>query len=552
MDFSQAFSRFAHNLALRHEGREITYESLGQMAAAVGARLPARSLVFLETRNHPDAIAAYVACRLGGHAVYLFSDRDKTTPLIDLYRPNAVIDAHGVEVLSRDPIALHPDLRVLLSTSGSTGSAKLVKLSERNLDANAEAIAAYLGITETDCAATSLAFNYSYGMSVVNSHLTAGASLWLTEASTSESGFWEGFRAAGATSLAGVPYSFEVLDRGGEGWAATPGLKAVTQAGGRLAPALVRKMARLGKAHGWRFFVMYGQTEAAPRMAYLPPEQAQEHPDCIGVAIPGGTLFLEDQTGLPVEGTGREGELVYRGPNVMMGYATGPADLAGDETPDSLKTGDIAVRDASGLFRIVGRSARFVKPFGVRLNLDEVEEAVRAQAPSALVTGTDETLVVALTKADAGADTGQIRRTVSAAYGLPAFAVEVKRIAEVPLLANGKVDYRALTVKPVKKAPPRGPLAVLSLDYVKAVAFEAGKILGLAEDDWTSVRQIFETFVSAKGVTGASTFTGLAGDSLTYVQTHLALESYLGAVPDDWESLTVDQLEGMGGHEASV
>ena len=115
---------------------------------------------------------------------------------------------------------------------------------------------------------------------------------------------------------------------------------------------------------------MYGATEATARMAYLPPELASSHPAAIGRPIPGGSFTIE-----PLDGWDDDdvGELVYRGPNVMMGYAHRPADLALGKTVDTLHTGDIARRGPDGLYEVIGRSSRFVKMYGLRIDLQRVE-----------------------------------------------------------------------------------------------------------------------------------------------------------------------------------
>jgi acyl-CoA synthetase (AMP-forming)/AMP-acid ligase II len=302
--FHDSLQRHTANVALVEAGRTVTYAALLEIAQRFAERLGAgRQLVFLEALNTVDSIAAYLACRTDGHPVHLFSGRDwpKTAVLIERYQPNVVWRWRKGALVEDRPIsrshALHPDLRVLLSTSGSTGTPKFVKLSDRNLQANAEAICQYLALQASDRAVTTLPFNYSYGMSVLNSHLACGASLALTDLSVADREFWALFRKLGATSFAGVPHTFEILDRADPQWAQISGLRYATQAGGRLAPELVRRFARLAEKHGWLFYVMYGQTEAAPRIAYLPPGRAAEFAHCIGVPVPGGEIELIDDSG---------------------------------------------------------------------------------------------------------------------------------------------------------------------------------------------------------------------------------------------------------------
>ena len=220
---------------------------------------------------------------------------------------------------------LHPDLALLLSTSGSTGSPKLVRLSHDNLRCNAASIADYLGLTPDDRAITSLPMHYCYGLSVVHSHLLVGAGLVLTDLSVVDECFWRLAEDAGATSFAGVPYTFEQLERSGFTERALPSLRYVTQAGGRMAPERVGRWRDHGRRSGWDLVVMYGQTEATARMAWLPPDRADAHPEAVGIPIPGGSFRLEPVDEVDEPGVG---ELVYAGPNVMQGYAVSAADLA--------------------------------------------------------------------------------------------------------------------------------------------------------------------------------------------------------------------------------
>ena len=257
--------------------------------------------------------------------------------------------------------------------------------------------------------------SYCYGLSVIHSHLLRGAGLILTDRSVVDDEFWALFRRHRGTSFAGVPYTFEMLERIGFDGIDLPDLRYVTQAGGRLSPERVRSFAELGARKGWQLFVMYGATEATARMAYLPPELAQTHPGSIGRPIPGGSFSLE-----PLEGWSDPdvGELVYHGPNVMMGYAHGPADLALGKTVDTLHTGDVARRDPDGLYEVIGRSSRFVKLYGLRIDLQRVEAALSAQGVTAFCIDDDDRLVV-----DA-----EGRHTLGAQRGLDSMQIDAKAI----------------------------------------------------------------------------------------------------------------------------
>jgi acyl-CoA synthetase (AMP-forming)/AMP-acid ligase II len=563
--FYERLRGFGDSLALVDaDGRSWDYATLSARADQARQALGGvRRLVFLEAPSRSEMVAAYLGCLAGHHPVYLFhpSDREKTLALAEKYRPNAIIDfANGewnIDWRHRDAIELHPDLRLLLSTSGSTGSAKFVKLSQKNIHANAESIAQYLQLTASERAITVLKLHYSYGMSVLNSHLVRGGALILNEASVTEPQFWQAFRTYGATSFAGVPYTFETLQRMDVPYGELKTLRYATQAGGRLAPELVRDYAERFNRYGWRFYVMYGQTEAAPRIAYLPPDKTAAFPHCIGIPIPGGEIVLLDEAGEPVAAADTPGQLSYRGPNVMMGYAETTADLASDETPAQLLTGDIACRNSEGLFYIVGRSARFVKPFGVRVNLDEVEADFRKWEPNSVCTGDDNGIVIAIVK-DSAEDRAAAIAALAARCNLAEFVFSIAEFDELPRLGNGKYDYQAIlaagrnTVSVTAPRPDRMPAWRLPLEFCRAFFFEAAKILGLAKSGWEGVAEIFRALLGKRQVADGDSFTSLGGDSLSYVQVTLALEEYLGRIPAGWEQMSVAELEQSKADEAVI
>ena len=487
------------------DGVTLTYRALAHEADRVGEELGGgvRRLVVIRAANTLPSLVAYVGAMRGGHVPLLIEDKHADA-MIDVYDPDAVVSADGAVHHRRPPNTsahtLHPDLALVLSTSGSTGSPKLVRLSHENVTSNAAAIAEYLALGPNDRAMTSLPMHYCYGLSVLNSHLAVGAGVVLSSLSVVDECFWKAFAATGATSFAGVPYTFELLDRigfGSDARPAPPALRYVTQAGGRLAPEQVRRFAALGQRDGWLLFVMYGQTEATARMAYLPPHLAADHPDCVGVPIPGGRFDLAG-----------DGELVYRGPNVMLGYAFTPADLARGGDVEALHTGDIAELTPEGLYRVVGRRSRIAKPFGVRVDLDAVERRIG----NAIAVGNDTGVLVA-------ADPGR-HAAARALLGLPASAVHTVDLAAVPRLGSGKPDYAALErVLEERRSAPDG-------------------------DDPTSVIDLFARVLglSTACVGPDDTFVSLGGDSLSYVETSVALEERLGHLPPGWHTTPIGAL----------
>lgn len=494
---------------------DISYRSLGGRVEEAARRLGSgRRLVLLAGSNTVDAVVAYLGAMTAGHPVLLAPDEDAVIEsLTSAYDPDVVIRP-GRPYHERRTGSIHephPELALMMSTSGSTGSPKLVRLSYQNLRANAESIATYLSIRDTDRAATTLPLHYCYGLSVLNSHLVRGAGIILTRLSVADPCFWDVFREARGTGLAGVPYTFTLLDRIGFAEMDLPHLRYVTQAGGRMAPATVRRLAETGRARGWDLFVMYGQTEATARIAYLPPQCAATNPAAVGVPVPGGSMRLD-----PVDGAAPGvGELVYTGPNVMLGYAERPADLALGRTVEELRTGDLARLDADGMIEIVGRRGRFVKVFGLRIDLQRVEAGLEADGITACCAARDDELVVAVEPAGHQARLG---RLIASRCGLPPRAVRVVVVPELPRLPSGKPDQRAVADLAAEPRPePAAPLG-------------------------TDLRDLYAQILDRADVTEDDTFAGLGGDSLSYVEMSVRLEAILGPLPPDWHITPIREL----------
>ena len=299
-----------------------------------------------------------------------------------------------------------------------------------------------LEINPEEKAIGTLPFHYSYGLSVLHSHLLAGASVVLTPHSVVQEGFWETLNRLGCTSFAGVPYIYQMLDRIGFEGLSCPTLRTLTQAGGRLsAPLIIKFHAIMNKKNG-RFFTMYGQTEATARIAYLPPAYLPEKAGAIGIPIPGGKLQIFDGE-REIKESQIEGELVYTGDNVMLGYAEKPEDLAlGDKLQGILRTGDLGYRDSDGIYYLTGRLKRFCKIYGQRINLQEIESAASAFGE---VAATSDDLTIRLYyEKESKFDTEKCIAFLAGRYHLALSVFECKGIAHWPLTASGKIDYTNL------------------------------------------------------------------------------------------------------------
>jgi acyl-coenzyme A synthetase/AMP-(fatty) acid ligase len=447
---------------------KFTYSDLKDHGKDLTEHIPERCLVFNVCSNSYGSLIGYTSF-LNNRIVPLMLNSelpdDMFLKLVEKYRP-AFIHApscktyKGLELVSvfthfnytlyktnySQKTPMHEELSLLLSTSGSTGSPKLVKQSYKNISSNTAAIIKYLNIRESDRAISSLPMSYTYGISVINTHLSVGASIVLTEFSILQKEFWEKLKYQMVTNLSGVPYTYEMLDRLRFYRMKLPSLKLLTQAGGKLSLDLHQKFAQYAIEQGKRFVVMYGQTEATARMAYLSPEKSLEKCGSIGVAIPGGRFELVDEAEKVVTSPGSVGELKFYGDNVSLGYADCLEDLSvGDENGGVLFTGDLAKVDDEGFYYIVGRKSRIVKVFGVRVNLDDTERLIKEEFQNVIcaVIGKDDMIQVFIEDSSLKVD---IAKFITQKIGLNNRTIKINVLEEIQKTESGKIKYASLVV----------------------------------------------------------------------------------------------------------
>ena len=458
------FGKYAKNIAVETEqGIKLTYAQLKEDADGIASEMEPRKFTFCLCQNTLGSLVGYVAFMTHNMPTVLLDaskDPSVISSLIEHYKPsfiwkpiNSQPDTDSTEIILKyedyelvktgyDGYEIHPDVLLCLTTSGTTGSPKLVKLTEENLRSNAESIAEYLKITESERAITSLPMYYSFGMSVINSHLIKGATLLLTDKAVIQREFLNFLKDGKATSIAGVPYTYEMLRRLRFLKMDLPELKTMIQAGGKLNANIVKEYVENAQQTGKEFIVMYGQTEAAPRMSYLPFDKALEKYASIGIAIPGGKLSVHDVNDQEITTPDVDGELIYEGPNVCMGYAECIEDLAkGDENHGVLHTGDVAKFDNDGFFYITGRMKRFVKVWGNRCNLDATEQLVKSVTTDCACVGVDDKITLFITQE--GLEE-KIKNYLVEKTGLNIRAFEIKVVDDIPTLPSGKLDYQTM------------------------------------------------------------------------------------------------------------
>ena len=461
------FERFVNSPALIDEyGNIVTYSDLCQIVKSYGAYISKRSLVFILCKNVIGSVIGYIANISIGSVPLLINadtDADIINDLIRVYKPSyiwipdekayifeqleKIYSLYGYSLLEtkqEKDYDINPKLCLLLSTSGSTGSPKYVRQSYDNVKSNAESIAKYLNLDNSERPITTLPMNYTYGLSIINSHLMVGATILITDKGLMQKEFWEFFMLQGAKSFGGIHYTYEMLDRLRFYLMELPSLRYMTQAGGKLTLELHEKFAQYAQENNKGFIVMYGQCEATARMGYLPKEKAIEKCGSMGIAIPGGRFHLIDDEANRINEVFTVGELVYEGPNVTMGYAESCDDLyKDDERNGILFTGDMAQFDQDGYYYIVGRKKRFLKIYGNRVNLDEIDRLIKGEYKGIDVAcaGIDDNLKIYITD---GLLADSVRQFIAGKTRLNPKAIEIVIIDEIPRNDSGKVLYNQL------------------------------------------------------------------------------------------------------------
>jgi acyl-CoA synthetase (AMP-forming)/AMP-acid ligase II len=431
-----------------------------------------KRLAFLFCGVNSETIIGLLAAAAAGHATALVDPlvpKDVLMGLIEAYQPELVLGPSGsvekvpdvsggeanvgsaqfgagvVEWITRKSDSsfppIDPALQLLLSTSGTTGSQKYVRLSRDAVVANARQIAEALAIDERSVGIAHLPLHYSYGLSVVTSHLTAGGRLCLINDSITSPSFWSKIESVGGSHFPGVPFHYVALARLGAGLVPAS-VKTFTQAGGALDLRVQSKIREWAAQRGGQFFVMYGQTEASPRMATLQHADHASKAGSVGVALAGGQFSIVDESGAPLPAD-VVGTVVYEGPNVMLGYAMSRADLGkGDEMNGRLETGDLGRLDAEGFLYLTGRTKRFAKIAGYRLGLDEIEQELFAVCPVACL-DLGEKIAVAHEQESETALKARVRELADG-YKVPSSSFALRKITQIPRASSGKIDYARL------------------------------------------------------------------------------------------------------------
>lgn len=449
--------------AIDTNGNKLQYADLKTASQEISSIIPERSLCFLLVENNVGGIAWTMGMldsrKLAPLILNVKTEESLYKQLLDTYQPTYICAPEAFTIngeiistqwgyslykVSDKQIVLHDDLSHLLPTSGSTGSPKLVRHKYENIEAAGLNISTFFELTENDRPLMVLPLYYTMGLSMVFSHLRAGATILITGLNMTDPIFWKFIKEEQATSFTGVPYSFQILNLMRFFRMDLPHLELLTQGGGKMPTDLNIKFAEYCQDKGKRWIATYGQSECTARMAYLPAKWALDKVGSIGIAVPNGELSLIDNEGKLITTPRTEGEMCYRGKNVTMGYATQQSDLAlGDERNGFIRTGDLAYFDEDGCYYIVGRMGRFLKLFGMRVGLDECEQIVQTECGiECACVGTDEKMIVYITD---NSKVTEVKDILVQKTHIVATSFEVRIINEIPKNEAGKKLFSKLS-----------------------------------------------------------------------------------------------------------
>ena len=455
------FEKIGNKIALIDEDKKkYTYKQVSFLAKRITSKIENNSLLIIIADNSLPSLIGYISFIRSEHTIILLDqnfDFKFINQTIKKFKPNYIYARRSfLKQLSKVKLLFnyqgfclfktnnknHKKLnnlnKLILTTSGSTQSPKFVRLSNKNLLSNTKNIIEYLKINSSHTTITTMPMAYSYGLSIINTHLFSGASIVTTNMSIVEKSFWKLMKNQKVTSFGGVPYFYEILKKINFHKIFLTDLKYFTQAGGALNKDLTKYFLDYAEKNKLKFFIMYGQTEATSRMTYLPHKSVKKKIGSIGIPISGGRIILRNNN----KQNNKSGEIIYSGKNVSMGYAKNCEDLIrADENKGILATGDLATKDNDGYLYITGRKSREVKLYGHRVNLDELENILMNKGYKCICHGFDDQVVIFHTNKNYKK---KVLKILSYITKLNIDCFKLKLLKKFPLNESGKVLYRSL------------------------------------------------------------------------------------------------------------
>lgn len=438
---------------------KFTYGELDALSAEYEKNIQARSLVLILCDYAIETVAFYY-CQMTNHVVPILVDKkikqEVLLNIIKTYEPEFIWVPRGMENIlgaaaeknweigghvllksSFKKCEMDFRLALLLTTSGTTGSIKFVRLSYDNLLHNIQSFGKRVGICEDDRGITVLPMYHCFGLSLLHMQWLAGAAVYVTDCSVLDVKFWNFFAKGKVTNFFGVAYTFEMLKQIGFLEKNYPSLRFIVQGGARMSDERRKEFIEGLQRKKVRLYIGYGQTEATTCISLI-YEKVKEKMASVGEPISGIEIAVKNPDDAGV------GELVIKGKNVSLGYAFGREDLIrGDDNGGCLYTGDMVYVDTEGDIFIRGRKSRFIKILGERISLDEIEAVLLGHFPGIefACAGEDDKIAIFYTGIH---KEKEILRFFCREFSIPGKLAECYSIKELPRTNTGKVNYAEL------------------------------------------------------------------------------------------------------------
>ena len=434
--------KIGNKTALINEGkRKYSYKQISFLAKRITSKIENNSLLIIIADNSLPSLIGYISFIRSEHTIILLDQNFNfkfINQTIKKFKPNYIYARRSfLKKLNKVKLLFnyqdfclfktsnkkHKKLnnlnKLILTTSGSTQSPKFVRLSNKNLLSNTKNIIQYLKIHPGHTTIATMPMAYSYGLSIINTHLDRGCKIVISNKTVFEKNFWNIIKKNKVNSFGGVPQFFEQLVKLKFDKIKLPHLKYLTQAGGNLDIKYLEYFKKVCKKNKINFIVMYGQTEASPRMSYLAGTNFFKKMGSIGKALKNCKFELVDEKNKIISKPYKTGEIVFYGDNVSLGYGYSLKDLfLGDVNKKKLFTGDLAYRDKAGFYYIVGRKNRISKIFGIRIDLDEIEKRLEKRGFKVRCLTNDKYLKIAFKNRNNIKDENKIKKIIKNFSGI--------------------------------------------------------------------------------------------------------------------------------------
>jgi len=462
MLFNLQLKEHKYKTALFNENTKITYSEINQKSKFLKKKIKKRTLILILCENNIENIFYYLTFTKIRNPLILI---DEKTPLkqiqniIKLYKPkytclskknfdylklnkkkiiDELTETLVVENKKFTKYQIYSQLFLLLSTSGTTGASKFVRLSYKNILDNTKKIINFLKIKKNDVAITNMPYCYSYMLSVINTHISKGASIFVTNKSLLNREFWLNYKKYKITSFNGVAYIYEILNKINLKKIFNKNLKYITQAGGELDFNLKKKILKILKKNKVPFYIMYGQTEASPRISCFNALRHENKLNSIGRPLPGYKMFIKDERGNIVKKNLKKGVLYIEGNNVCLGYAKSFLDLKKKDTnKKKLLTNDLCYFDKDGFFYYVGRNNRVVKILGNRFDLNDLDLKLKKINYKVITKVKNEKIIIYFEK---NYKKNFLLNKIYSNISLNKNLIILKKVKKFPINSNGKID----------------------------------------------------------------------------------------------------------------